>query len=122
MRLTRLSLYYVVAYLTVAGLALLLVPNFALSLLLSKNAAAYGDIFPRFGGMTLLGIDFLVFQIVRLRLEQLYLTTVLVRVFFLIVLAALSVMSGDPFFLVVFAIVGIGVVVTGYSYLREHRA
>jgi peptidoglycan/LPS O-acetylase OafA/YrhL len=117
MRLTRLSLYYVVSYLTVAGLALLLVPNFALTLLLSNGD--YGDIFPRFVGMTLLGLDVLVFQIVRLRVEQLYSTTLAVRIFFLVVLAALFVLSSDPFFLVVFAIVGVGVLVTGYSYLRE---
>lgn len=120
MSLTRLSLYYVVAYLAVAGLALLLVPNFALSLLLSNGT--YGDVFPRFVGMTLLGLDILVFQIVRLRLEQLYLTTLIVRVFFLVVLAALFAISGDPFFLVVFGIVGVGVAITGYSYLRERPA
>lgn len=119
---TRLSLWYVVAYLIVAGLALLLVPNFALSLLLSNNASAYGDVFPRFVGMTLIGLDVLVFQIVRLRIEQLYSTTLIVRIFFLAVLALLFVLSKDPFFLVVFAIVGVGVAITGYSYLRESRA
>jgi peptidoglycan/LPS O-acetylase OafA/YrhL len=117
---TRLSLYYVVAYLAVAGLALLLVPDFALSLLLSNGD--YGEIFPRFAGMTLIGIDILVFQIVRLRLEQLYSTTLLVRAFFLIVLALLFVLSNDPFFLVVFAIVGVGVAFTAFSYMQErHR-
>jgi peptidoglycan/LPS O-acetylase OafA/YrhL len=121
MRLTRLSLYYVVAYLAVAGLALLLVPNFALSLLLSNNAAAYGDVMPRFVGKTLIGLVILVFQIVRLRLEQLYSTTLLVRIFFLTVLALLFVLSSDPFFLAVFAIVAVGVAVTGYSYLQERR-
>lgn len=119
---TRLSLWYVVAYLTVAGLALLLVPNFALTLLLSNNAAAYGDIFPRFVGMTLIGLDVLVFQIVRLSVEQLYSTTLIVRIFFLVVLALLFVLSRDPFFLVVFAIVVVGVAFTGYNYLRESRA
>ena len=117
MNLTRLSLYYVVAYLAVAGFALLLVPDFALKLLFSNGS--YGDIFPRFGGMTLLGIDMLVFQIVRLRLEQLYATTIAVRVFFLVVLVGLFVMSSDPFFLVVFVIVAVGVALTGYSYMRE---
>jgi hypothetical protein len=119
---TRLSLWYVVAYLAVAGLSLLLVPNFALSLLLSNNANAYGDIFPRFVGMTLLGLDILVFQIVRLRIEQLYSTTLLVRIFFLTVFALLFLMSKDPFFLVVFGIVVVGVALTGYSYLQERRA
>ncbi|MEO6350368.1 MAG: hypothetical protein ABIP53_06930 [Candidatus Limnocylindrales bacterium] len=114
---TRLSLYYVVAYLAVAGLSLLLVPNFALSLLLSNGS--YGDVMPRFVGMTLIGLDILVFQIVRLEIKQLYPTTLVVRIFFLVVLAALFVLSGDPFFLVVFAIVGLGVALTGYSYMRE---
>jgi hypothetical protein len=119
---TRLSLWYVVAYLAVAGFSLLLMPNFALNLLLSNNAASYGDIFPRFVGMTLIGLDILVFQIVRLSIRQLYSTTLIVRIFFLVVLALLFVLSKDPFFLVVFAIVAVGVAFTGYSYLQERRA
>lgn len=121
MNLTRLSLYYVVAYLAVAGLALLLVPNFALNLLLSNNADAYGDVFPRFVGMTLLGLDVLVFQIVRLRVEQLYATTLAVRIFFIAVLVGLYLIAKDPFFLVVVAIIALGVAMTGYAYLRERR-
>ena len=121
MNLTRLSLYYVVTYLAVAGLALLLMPDFALNLLLSNNAGAYGDVFPRFVGMTLIGLDILVFQIVRLRLEQLYSTTLAVRIFFIAVLAGLFVLSNDPFFLVVVAIIAVGVVMTGYAYMRERH-
>jgi len=45
-----------------------------------------------------------------------------VRLFFLVVLAILFLSSDDPFFLVVFAIVLLGVVFTGYSYLTERRA
>lgn len=122
MNLTRLSLYYVVAYLAVAGLSLLLVPNFALNLLLSNNASAYGDVFPRFVGMTLIGLDILVFQIVRLRIEQLYSTTLAVRIFFVVVLVGLYLIAKDPFFLVVVAIITLGVVMTGYSYMRERGA
>jgi len=121
MNLTRLSLYYVVAYLAVAGLSLLLLPNFALTLLLSNNAAAYGDVFPRFVGMTLIGLDILVFQIVRLRLEQLYATTLAVRIFFIVVLVGLFALSSDPFFLVVVGIIALGVAMTGYAYLRERN-
>src|SRR6187397_1900504 len=119
MRLTRLSLYYVVTYLAVAGVPLLLVPQFALTLLLSNNADAYGDIFPRFVGMTLIGLDILVFQIVRLRLEVLYSTTLAVRIFFVAVLTVLFVLSKDPFFLVVIAIIAVGVALTGFAYIRE---
>jgi hypothetical protein len=102
-------------------LALLFVPNFAMNLLLSNNAAAYGEVMPRFVGMTLIGLDIRVLQIFRLRIEQLYSTTLIVRVFFLVVLAGLFLLSRDPFFVVVFAIVGVGVLMTGYSYARERR-
>jgi len=49
----------------------------------------------------------------------LYPTTLVVRVFFLVVFAYLYLTSSDPFFLVVFGIVALGVILTGYSYLTE---
>ena len=120
MNRTRLSLFYLAGYLTFAGLALLLVPSFALKLLLSNGD--YGDVFPRLAGMLLLGLAILVTQIIRHRVEVLYPTTLMVRLFFLVVFAYLFLSSDDPFFLVVFGIVLVGVVLTGYSYLTEHRA
>jgi thiol:disulfide interchange protein len=120
MNRTRLSLFYLAGYLTFAGLALLLVPTFALKLLLSNGD--YGEVFPRVAGMLLLGLAILVTQIIRHRIEVLYPTTLLVRLFFLVVFAYLFLSSSDPFFLVVFGIVLLGVVFTGYSYLTEHRA
>lgn len=120
MHRTRLSLYYLAGYLTFAGLALLLVPTFALQLLFSNGE--YGDVFPRLAGMLLLGLAILITQIIRHRIEVLYPTTLVVRVFFLVVLAYLFLSSTDPFFLVVFGIVALGVIFTGYSYLTERRA
>lgn len=120
MRRTRLSLYYLVSYLTVAGLALFLVPSFALPLLLSNGD--YGDVFPRLAGMVLIGLAIMVGQIVRLRIEALYPTTLIIRIFFLFGFSFLFAISGDPFFLVVFGIVAIGVVWTGYSYFRDRQA
>jgi thiol:disulfide interchange protein len=120
MNRTRLSLFYLAGYLTFAGLALLLVPTFALKLLLSNGD--YGEVFPRLAGMLLLGLAILVTQIIRHRIEVLYPTTLIVRLFFLVVLAYLFLSSSDPFFLVVFGIVLLGVVFTGYSYLTEHTA
>ncbi len=117
MNRTRLSLYYLAGYLTFAGLALLLVPTFALQLLLSNGD--YGEVFPRVAGMLLLGLAILVTQIIRHRVEVLYPTTLVVRLFFLVVFAYLYLSSNDPFFLVVFGIVALGVVLTGYSYLTE---
>jgi hypothetical protein len=116
---TRLSLFYLAGYLTFAGLALLLIPTFALNLLFSNGD--YGDVFPRLAGMLLLGLAALVTQIIRHRIEVLYATTLAVRLFFLVVLAYLFLTSSDPFFLVVFAIVALGVIFTGYSYLSEHQ-
>jgi thiol:disulfide interchange protein len=120
MNRTRISLFYLAGYLTVAGLALLLVPTFALQLLLSNGD--YGEVFPRLAGMLLLGLAILITQIIRHRIEVLYPTTLLVRLFFLVVLGYLYLSSGDPFFLVVFGIVILGVIFTGYYYLGERRA
>ncbi|MEP6807831.1 MAG: hypothetical protein ABI978_04455 [Chloroflexota bacterium] len=117
MHRTHLSLYYLVGYLSVAGLALLLVPGFALSLLVSNGH--YGDVMPRLAGMLLIGLAVLVGQIIRLRLEALYSTTLAIRGFFLVTFIFLFAISGDPFFLVVFAIVAVGVILTGASYLRD---
>jgi hypothetical protein len=114
---TRLSLYYLAGYLTFAGLALLLVPSLALKLLLSNGD--YGETFPRLAGMLLIGLAFLITQIIRHRIEVLYPTTLVVRLFFLVVFAYLFLSSNDPFFLVVFGIVLLGVILTGYSYLTE---
>jgi hypothetical protein len=116
---TRLSLFYLAGYLTFAGLALLLMPTFALQLLLSNGH--YGEVFPRLAGMLLLGLAALVAQIIRHRLEVLYPTTLVVRLFFLVVLSYLYLSSSDPFFAVVFGIVALGVVFTGYAYLTERR-
>jgi hypothetical protein len=117
MHRTHRSLYYLVSYLSVAGLALFLAPDFALKLLLSNGD--YGNVFPRLAGMVLIGLAILVAQIIRLRLEALYTTTLAIRGFFLVGLAFFFAISGDPFFLVVFAIVAVGVVFTGYSYLQD---
>ena len=120
MNRTRLSLFYLAGYLTFAGLALLLVPTFALQLLFSNGD--YGEVFPRLAGMLLLGLAILIVQIIRHRLEVLYPTTLVVRLFFLVVVAYLFLSSSDPFFLVIFGIILLGVVLTGYSYLTERRA
>jgi len=120
MKGTRLSLFYLAGYLTFAGLALLLAPSFALQLLFSNGD--YGDVFPRLAGMLLLGLAALVTQVIRHRIEVLYPTTLLVRLFFMAVLAYLFVRSNDPFFAIIFGIVALGVVMTGYAYMEERAS
>jgi uncharacterized membrane protein YoaK (UPF0700 family) len=117
MNLTRLSLYYLAGYLLFAGVALMLVPAFALSLLLSNGQ--YGDVLPRLLGVVLFALGVFVAQVIRHRVAVLYPTTLAVRAVILVVLAALYVKSSDPFFLVLIGIVGLGVVLTGTAYLRE---
>lgn len=119
MRRTRLSLYYLATYLLFAGVLLVVTGQFAMRLLLSTGE--YGDILPRLLGVVLLALGIVIVQIIRHRLEVLYSTTLAVRALILIVLAALYVYSGDPFFLVLIGIVGLGVLFTGTSYLTDRR-
>jgi len=120
MNRTHLSLYYLATYLPIAGLALLLVPDFATKLLLSNRT--YDDIFTRLAGALLLALGVLIIQIVRHRVEALYQTTVVVRLGLLVVLAVLFIRSADPFFLVIFVVVGIGVLLTGTGIYLDRRS
>jgi hypothetical protein len=63
MNKTRRSLYYPATYLTVAGLSLLLAPQFSLKILLSNDD--YGDVFPRVAGLMILGLGLIVIQVGR---------------------------------------------------------
>ena len=119
MKRTHLSLYYLVAYLILAGLALIVVPGFALKLLFSNGA--YGDVMPRLLGVILLALGIVILQIVRLRLEALYSTTLIVRSIILVALLGLYLYAQDPLFLVLMAVVGLGVALTGISYWRDRR-
>ncbi len=115
MHRTRLSLYYVAGYLVVTGLLWLLVPATALRLMLSNTD--YGsDVMPRVAGLLLLGIGIIVIQIIRLKAEALYPTTLLLRTVFLVGFLGFYLRTGDPLFLVILSVVGLGVLMTGTSY------
>ncbi len=120
MKRTRLSLFYLAGYLLIAGIALMAAPGFALKLLLSNGE--YGDVFPRLAGVLLLTIGIIIVQIIRFRVEILYTTTLLVRTLILLTLAGLYVYSRDPFFAVLIGVVGLGVLLTGTSYLLDRQA
>src|SRR5213594_2510215 len=120
MKRTHLSLYYLVTYLIFAGLALIAEPQFALKLLLSNGN--YGDVLPRLLGVILLALGIVAFQIVRLRVEALYSTTLIARGIILACLFGLYLYARDPFFLVLIGVVGLGVVLTGASYWLDRRA
>ena len=119
MRRTNLSLIYVVAYLLGAGIFLLVAPRLALKLLLST--ADYGVIMPRLNGLLLIGLGMFVAQIVRSRVVALYATTLAVRAVFCVGFIALYLLSRDPFFLALLAVVGLGVLATSASYILDKR-
>ena len=118
-RRTHLSLYYLAGYLLFAGIGLVATGQFVMRLLLSNGE--YGDALPRLLGVVLLALGVLIVQIIRHRLDVLYSTTLVVRGLILAVLLWLFAMTSDPFFLVLVAIVGFGVLLTGASFLLDRR-
>ncbi len=119
-RRTRLSLYYLAAYLLGAGIALILAPSLALRLLLASGH--YGDVMPRLLGVVLLALGIVIVQIIRHRVEVLYPTTLILRTLIVAVLAGLLIYSRDPLFISLLVVVGFGMILTGASYWRDRQA
>ncbi|MEX2260950.1 MAG: hypothetical protein WD696_03320 [Bryobacteraceae bacterium] len=119
MRRSHLSLYYLAGYLTFTGVGLIAAPDLVLELLFSNRQ--YDDIFPRFTGVLMVGLGILVIQTIRLNLNVFYPTTLLVRAVIWAVTFGLYLYSGDPFFAVVLAVVGLGMIFTGTSYWLDKK-
>ncbi len=119
MRRTNRSLIYVAAYLLGAGIFLVLAPRLALKLLLSTGD--YGEILPRLAGLLFLGLGIIIVQIIRYRFAALYPTTLAVRAVFFVGFVWLYIMSRDPLFLVLLAVLGVGMLVTSVSYIVDKR-
>jgi hypothetical protein len=114
---TRISLFYLGSYLTVIGLGLLFAPRETLKSLQSNGD--YGDVFPRVAGMLMSGLGLSIFGIIRARSSELYPATLFMRVYFIACIAAFYAMTGDPLFLVLAGIVGLGFVLTLSSYVLD---
>jgi len=119
-RRTRLSLYYLAAYLIGAGIALIVAPSIALKLLFASGQ--YGDVLPRLLGVVLLSLGIVIVQIIRHQLEVLYPTTLIVRTLIVAVLIGLFIYSRDPLFISLVVVVGFGMVLTGTSFLLDRRS
>jgi hypothetical protein len=117
---TRLSLYYLVTYLFVTGVGLLFAPQLSLKLLFSTGY--YENPFVQFTGALMIGLSMVVTQIIRHRIDVLYPTTLFVRTFFIVVVLALYLQTHDPLFLVVLAVVGLGVALTVTAFFLDRRA
>ncbi len=120
MRRTRLSLYYLAAYLVGAGIALIVAPSLALKLLFASGQ--YGDVLPRLLGVVLLALGIVIVQIIRHQVEVLYTTTLIVRTLIVAVLIGLFIYSHDPLFISLVVVVGFGMVLTGSSFLLDRRS
>lgn len=116
---TRLSLYYVASYLIFGGLGWIFFPDFFLWLFLSNGD--YGSVMPRFVGVMMVGLGLLVLQIIRHHVQSLYSSTLAIRVFFSTAILSLYFYSKDPLFLVLFAVVAFGMVLTTYFYFKDSR-
>jgi uncharacterized protein YjeT (DUF2065 family) len=117
---TRMSLYYLAGYLWIGGLALLVAPIFSANLLLSNTE--YSAVMLRALGMFMIGVGIIVVEIIRLSISVLYPTTLIVRIFFCACLLFFYFTTQNPFFIVLFGIVVLGLLLTGTSYLSErHR-
>ena len=120
MNRTRMSLFYLGLYLSVIGFGLLFAPHGALKILQSNGD--YGDVFPRVAGMLMSGMGLSIFGMIRAASSELYPATLVIRVYFIACIAAFYAMSGDPLFLVLAAIVGLGFVLTLSAYLLDRRS
>jgi hypothetical protein len=119
MKRTRLSLFYLGSYLLLIGVGLLLVPYGTLKILQSNRD--YDDIFPRVTGMLMSGLGLSIFGMIRARAFKLYPATLFMRVYFIICFVAFYFATHDPLFLVLLGVVGLGLVLTLASYLRDRR-
>jgi hypothetical protein len=119
MNWTRLSFFYLFGYLTFGGLGLLAAPSTVLPLMLANGQ--YGEVMPRVAGALMLALAIIVLQIIRLRVEVLYSTTLLVRVFLCVCLGGFYVAYRDPFFLVIVGIVLLGMTFTTLGFITDRR-
>ncbi len=116
---TRLSLYYLATYLLFGGFGFLLTPRLATKLLLSN--ADFDTMILRVMGMLMMGLGFLIVQVIRLRVSVLYASTLIMLGVFGICLMAFFMMTYNLFFLTILVIVVIGVALTSWSLFEDQK-
>ena len=119
MKRTRISLFYLSNYLIIGGAGFLFVPNIVLQLFQSNGD--YHNMILRMVGVLLISLGILVVQIIRLRISELYPTTLIVRIFILLSFISLYSIYEDPMMIVLTIIVGIGFFYTLSSYILDRR-
>lgn len=119
MNIRKLTLTYVVTYLTVGGVGLLVFPRLARDLLLSDSD--YEDVGFRLTGIMMLALAFLVWNIARFEDWKYYPASIYVRAAIVVVLTALFFDTEDPMFLVLDAIVLVGLIPSIYVHFFKER-
>lgn len=120
MKYTRLSLFYLVGYLTMGGLGFLLFPQPSLKLF--QATGDYNGLMVRMVGGFMLALAIFAAQLIRLRVEVLYGTTLIVRTMLLAFLVPLYFMYDEPMLIVLFIIVGLGYTLTLSAFLTERKS
>jgi uncharacterized protein YjeT (DUF2065 family) len=116
----RLTLIYLATYLLMGGLGFLIAPALSLRLLFSNGA--YDDIMPRVVGLFMFVLGGVIVQFVRARDYRYYLYIIVARCFIVLVMTALYFKARDPLFLVLDAIVLLGLLPSIYVAAQSPRA
>jgi hypothetical protein len=114
---TRRSLFYLAAYLSITGLALLFTPQLFLKLAFANHT--YPGAFVQFSGILMLGLAVVVMNIIRYGNRVLYRTTLMARIPMWICTLGLYLHTKETFFIVVLCVLGLGIVLTGSFYIAE---
>ncbi len=115
----RLSLSYVVTYLAIGGAGFLLAPDLTRELMLSNQT--YDDVGFRLTGTMMLALGYLVWSLVRNRDWKYYPVSIYARSFIVVVLTVLYFNTDDPMFLVLDAIVLLGLLPSIYFHAVKSR-
>jgi len=116
---TRVSLAFVASYLLITGLGLLAAPRAVLQLM--GSSVDYGATMPRWVGMFSVALAAMIVQVLRHRLTVLYPLGFFMPGAMLFGFVGLFLQSGDALFLVVAAVVLVGVAMTGISLWLDRR-
>jgi uncharacterized protein YjeT (DUF2065 family) len=111
---------FVASYLFLTGLGLLVAP--AVTLQLMGSSVDYGSTMPRWVGMFSVALAAVITQVLRHRLSVLYPLGFLMPGAMLFGFVALYFESGDKLFLVVAAVVAVGVAATGLSLWLDRKS
>ena len=119
-RLKRIAFIYLISYLSVAAVGFGLFPALTLKLFLSNGD--YGVIMPRMLGAMMGVLSFLLFMIYRNDDWKKYSPfTMMARTPLVLFIFYLYYLSGDPMFLIINAIVLVGLVTTAVGTLLQRR-